>query len=159
MVDFYSHIYLFLWCCGLEAYTYTCIFRDKKTKYQANKLCRQPQELKGIKEMRDLLNQQAILAEACSRSFAADIVTTFLNFIAAEEMLWKNGCLDEMREQLISLLQDASPCSVLKLASCTSHEYYSRRRYARPDHRHVCYRSCSCSHFVQLNLRIVSARS
>lgn len=50
-------------------------------------------------------------------SFAADIVTTFLNFIGAEEMLWKNGCLDETREQLISLFQDASPCSVLKLAA------------------------------------------
>lgn len=52
-------------------------------------------------------------------SFAADIalVTTFLNFIGAEKMLWKKGCLDEMWEELVSLFQDASLDSVLKLAA------------------------------------------
>lgn len=44
------------------------------------------------------------------------LVATFWNFTFPDVKLWKNGCLDEMWEELVSLVQDASLCSALKFA-------------------------------------------
>jgi hypothetical protein len=51
-------------------------------------------------------------------SAAPDIalVTTFWNFTYPDVKLCKNGCLDEMWEELVSFVQDASLYSVLKFA-------------------------------------------